>query len=497
MTSSGMHYVNDLFKQNGFDTVLINQANENLSIDEIPTKIIKEKPDLVLFNQFCNTREQVKKTISNLPDGYIYGIGGHDATFHSLSLANDDFIKQYKHVDFVWQGEVENGLIEFIKNFEQKDVPITNNNLNNRVRNLNTLPVLKHDDYSGEMGFLYTSRGCLENGCDFCTTPQFYKDGIKTRGIDHVKAEMENLKKNGKQFICVFDDNFLGFSESDIENAARIIEFGKDLNLKLFIMTRVDQIIKAHKMGYLAVFSGTVNQVFLGVENGSTKALKKLGKKCAIPKYRENSEKAIDLLYNNGISVYLGYINFYPDSTFDELESSANFLYKSNYNASQFHFLRNKLELFDGTKLLKSCQEKNSFNVRRSGTGYNYDFSDKGVEFLSNFFAMHVNEEINKLDYLVYESIFLIYLNQLQNTPLGKKFEKLIIEVNENNYQFFINALNICREKPELTPMMANLGDFKLKTKNSINEYLLLFPELIEKSKYVYHEPFKYIHNIS
>lgn len=495
--SPGIYYINAILRDNGFETTIIDQANENLPNDAISSRVIEEEPDIVLFNQFCKTRDRIKTIVSELPEKYIIGVGNHDATFHSRSLSPEDFIEQYKHVDFVWQGEAENGLAEYLKNFKREKYPLPIDNIGNRVRDLDTLPVLKHGEYGGDTGFLVTSRGCMSNGCDFCTTPQLYRDGWRARSAEHVEEELENLKNSGKRFIFVFDDNFLGFSERDLDRGASIIEKCKELDMKVFIMTTVNQIARAEELGYLSDFYGALTMVFLGVENGNEQALKKLGKRCNISQYRQLSERAIDGLYRNGISTYLGYINFNPESTLDELEDGAHFLFENNMQASNFHNLYNKLDLYDGTKLLEAFRKNNLHDITWKYGEYKYEFADRGVGFLSNFLSMFVLDLTYVLDFLNYEASYLIYMNRLLESKTGKLFMKIRKEINENNYIFFSNAIELCGESEPLGSLLEIMGDFKEKTKKSILEYKKLIPEILSNADYIIEEPLKYIDDIS
>jgi hypothetical protein len=495
--SPGIYYIAAILKENGFETSIVDQANHNLPNDEISSRIIEEEPDIVLFNQFCTNRDRIKSIVSELPEKYIIGIGNHDATFHSRSLSNKEFIEQYSHASFVWQGEAENGLVEFLRNFKRGKYPLRIDNIANRVNDLDTLPFLKHDEYGGEAGFIVTSRGCKQSGCDFCTTPQFYRDGWRARSVGHVEEELENLKSSGKRFIFVFDDNFLGFSERDLERGVRIIEKCKALDMKVFIMTTVTQIARADELGYLSALSDALVLAFLGVENGNEQALKKLGKRCNTSQHRQLSERAIDGLYRNNISTYLGYINFNPESTLDELADSALFLYENNMQASNFHNLYNKVELYDGTKLLEIYRKNKLYNITWDNGAYKYEFADRRVGYLSNCLSMFVLDQMYLLDFLNYEASNLIYMNQLLESETGKLFMKTRRDINKNNYNFFIKAVDICRDRESLGPLLEIMGDVKEKIKKSIMAYKSLIPRILINADYIIQEPLRYIDEIS
>lgn len=495
LTAPGLHYINAVLRNNGFITSIINMICDDLLYEEISAKIIEQDPDIVLFNQFFSTRDRVRSIISQLPNKYIIGIGGHDATFHPNYLTHEEFLKEYSHADFVWQGEAENGLAEYLLNVKKGNGPVLVNNLNNRTEELDMLPILAHDDYKGDAGFIVTSRGCMTSGCDFCTTPQFYKEGWRARSIDHVTRELLNLKKNGKDFFWATDDNFFGFSGSDLDRGREIIRICRKLDLQLSILTTVKQILKADEKGYLAEFSGILIHVCLGVENGDTEILKKIGKKCDLKKYSEMSAMAIDALHRNSITTRLGYINFYPEATFEELKNSADFLYKNHQQAATFYHLQNKLNIFEGSKLFKMYTEKGG-EVRVENAQYIYSFTNKNVGFLHNFLSMYTTQNVDILDYLDYEAACLIYMNQLLDTPAGKEYLSLKSEINENNYSFFINAIDICRNDPNIIPLMDLVNDFKNKVHQSILKYQAFIIAIAESAERKIKEALMYVDHI-
>jgi len=275
MTAVGLHYLKDILEKEDYCVDLVNQSNEGLSDDEVVEKIDGINPDYVLFNQFFSTRGKIRKINSKLKGDYIVGVGGHDATFHSVDT--DNLGRDYEGFDFIWRGEVENDFANYLKSVDtKKDSPEVVGELESRVGKdvsspigaLDSLPILKHNDYSGEIGFIVTSRGCLCNGCDFCTTPAFYKSGWKARSSAHVREELENLVSEGKKYVFISDDNFLGFSNKDLDRGNEIMNHCKDLGLKVMIMTTKEQILNAKKKKYLENWDGTCFRVFMGLENG-------------------------------------------------------------------------------------------------------------------------------------------------------------------------------------------------------------------------------------
>jgi len=448
MTAVGLHYIKANLEDQGYDIKIINQTNDGLSDLETANEIDNYNPGFVLFNQFFSTRERIRdKIIPNIKGKYVFGVGGHDATFNSKELSKEEIANEYSQFDFIWQGEAEKDLGEFLNSFEKENAPVITGDIENRVRDLDQLKILKHDDYSGDIGFLSTSRGCLPKNaaCDFCTTGGFYPDGWKARSLEHVKPELENLVKSGKRYIFVTDDNFLGFSQKDLDRGDAIIEYASDLKLKLMIMTTKEQILKANEKRYLEKWKGTVFRTFLGIENGSRSSAIKLGKCSARhnEEYTSKCEEAISALYDNGISLFSGYINFNPATTISELEESVSFLRDNGREAANFTNLSQGLRFYEGTSICKRFSKQAKNYKMKKGECF-YEFENPKVQDIYEHLSELKNERnglMDIIDNLNYEITDLVYINQIQDTTLGKEYFELAEKRNKLNSEYF---LRIC-----------------------------------------------------
>ncbi|MBL7054505.1 hypothetical protein ISS05_01990 [Candidatus Woesearchaeota archaeon] len=484
MTAVGLHYIKAYLEKSGYDVRVVNQTNDGLSNLETASAIDKNNPDFVLFNQFFNTRKRIREEIiPNLNGNYVIGTGGHDATFHSQKLSLDELARQYSQFDFIWQGEAETDLSGFLKNFQKQKKPLIIKNLENRLENLDELPILKHDDsdYSGDVGFLSTSRGCFPQkfSCDFCTTGMFYQNGWKSRSVEHVIPELENLAQNGKKYIFVTDDNFLGFSQKGIKRGNQIIEYASQLGLKLTIMTTKEQILLADKVGYLSNWQGTVFRALLGIENGSRESAMKLGKCSARhdAKYSEHCQEAISALDNNGIALFGGYINFNPASTVDELQQSAIFLRDNGREAANFTNLCQGLRFYEGTRICQTYPEQAENYEVRDGEFF-YKFHNPEVQRVYEHLAKIKKIEdglMGKIDSLNYEITNLVYLNQIQDTELGRKYFEVAEKRNQLNANYF---LGLCFQSKEGKRLISNQDKFLKKSEILGNEYQRVYQDI-------------------
>lgn len=488
MTAVGLHYIKAYLENEGNEVRIVNQTNDGLSDFETAKNIDEYNPDFVLFNQFFSTRNKIRKgIIPNLREDYIVGVGGHDATFHTQELSLDELAKQYSQFDFIWQGEAENNLGNFLRTFQMQGIPQRVNNLENRIEDLDELPVLRHDDYSGDVGFLSTSRGCLpqKTSCDFCTTGIFYPNGWKARSVEHVIPELENLVKNGKKYVFVTDDNFLGFSQRDLERGNQIIEHASELGLKLMIMTTKEQVLRAETMGYLSNWQGTIFRVFLGIENSSREAAIKLGKCSARhdDSYTKHCQEAISALYRNGIALFGGYINFNPATTLDELEQSAKFLRDNGREAANFTNLAQGLRFYEGTRVCQVYPEQAQNHEIRGGEFF-YRFDNPQVQEIYEHLAKVKKEDnglMGRIDSLNYEATDLIYLNQIQNTELGRRYFQVAERRNQLNAEYL---LSLCVQSKDGTRLDSNQDEFMRESRKLEREYESVYRDIRRNVEY-------------
>jgi radical SAM superfamily enzyme YgiQ (UPF0313 family) len=487
---AGLHYIHSCISNDGHSSTIINQVSDNLSDEEAINRINEFEPEIVLFNQFFTTREKIKSIVKQLSHKYIIGIGNHDATFHSMRLDKEHFNDYYSHIDFAWQGEAENGFCEFISLIDKQNQPIRINNLPNRITDMDSLPVLPHNDYSDEIGFLVTSRGCMINGCEFCTTPQFYRDGWKARSIDHVKKELFNLKRANKNFIMICDDNFFGFSDFDLERGSNIISLCKQLDLKISIMTTVHQILNAESKGFLTDYQGTLVNVYLGVENGDKGSLIKLGKKCNPEKYPDMAYQAISTLIEYNIYPYLGYINFNPETNEQELYTSAQFLYNT-MQSSIFYYLSKRIEIYEGTRL---------FNKYSGIIDSNKYFTYTSVEIIYGLLH-YLKPFAEKADYLDYELSIILSVNQIKAKSLITQYINIKKIVNMLNYEYCKEIIALSANTESLTRIFSLIEKYNdsvakcLLNYISIINYTLNNPDYTVFNKKILHDTIATIKN--
>jgi radical SAM superfamily enzyme YgiQ (UPF0313 family) len=129
------------------------------------------------------------------------------------------------YLDALCRGEGDDAFPEFINILEsrnayetvqnfwvKKEGRIFKNEVRPLIKDLDTLPFYDREIYARYT--LYAGRGCPKS-CSFCFNKSFnslYKDNghvVRRRSIDHLIAELKDLKRSGKSgFITIDDDSF-------------------------------------------------------------------------------------------------------------------------------------------------------------------------------------------------------------------------------------------------------------------------------------------------
>ncbi|MFS1519599.1 B12-binding domain-containing radical SAM protein [Bacillus sp. SCS-151] len=187
---------------------------------------------------------------------------------------------------------------------------------------------------------LETSRGCDYSLCTFC--PRDHKmRSWRPFTVEQTLKQVDDLVKAGtavgiKPHIYFADEEFVG-ELPDGKEADRIINICKGLlkrkdKIKFDIAVRADSVyepkrskewnVERFKMWYYLAKAG-VDRVFIGVESGSEKQLKRYGKGTK----PEQNIVALRILSALGIKLRIGFIMFdQMMEGFDDLKENLNFL---------------------------------------------------------------------------------------------------------------------------------------------------------------------------
>lgn len=389
----GILYLKSSLNDKGYNVTVIDGWLNELSVDEVYERIIKEEDILYVgISSYMSNTEPTIKLINMLKshDKDIKIIcGGFGPTFYP-----DDYLNA--NADIVARGEGEETLVELadalsknesIENIEnisyKKEGNIYHNPSKRLLDNLDELPfpsremipVLKKKKSTVNM---VTSRGCSGN-CEFCSVISFFRLSKgkvwRTRSIKNIVDEIEELYDKGITYIKMVDDSFIDGTRDEkwANDFANEIE-KRDIKVKLRGQIRADKVTDniLYDLKRAGFFSFAC-----GIENGSPIALKRMNKTATL----EDNERALELFKKYNYLVQMGFILFDRDTTIKELEDNYSFLNKYDFTVTKGIF--SEMYSAEGTKL--------NSRLRSDGTLLESNFVDNNNKYTIN------NENVRKI----------------------------------------------------------------------------------------------------
>lgn len=362
----GLCYISSYLRQNGYNTKIIDQANQSES--EILKEVQTFEPDMVGFStmaynfaQGLSLATRIKQEYKDIPIMF----GGSHATGRPE-------IVQENAIDFAIIGEGEKTTLELVNcineksnDFERiKGISFKKNGVviktppQERITNLDELPfpdrsLLPINKYKGhELKFLFnrkvatmhTARGCIGH-CTFCPTPVQWPGGWYARSVKNVVDEVQSLVNDyGIETIFFADEDFMNDRNRVYGICAEIITrrikvlwfcFCKVVNVEENILRRMRE-------------AGCVN-LLIGIESLQDNSLQKIAKKITI----NNTIEAIKIVHKVGLIIGGSYLIGYPWETLDEMLSGLKMFKKLGID----HIYLNFITPFPGTPIYKSYQE--------------------------------------------------------------------------------------------------------------------------------------------
>jgi len=332
----GLGYLATISSRAGFDTKLIDAEAEKLTLSEIQDRINSLNPQTIGVNAFATNYEISQKILRsvNIPNKII---GGPHASL--LKWAKED-----NHTIVI--GESEEIILDVLKNKAKGIVK------GKFVKNLDALPFVdrsffKNDPYeeNGKMeASMNTLRGCIFD-CVYCAVPELNGRRIRSRSIENILDEIEELKIAGVNSIHFTDDIFN-------YNPARVSHFcnsmlDRKIDVSWRALARIELVDK-NLLGQMAQ-SGCYKLAF-GIESGSSKILKYVGKTIDQTHVKKVFEYCRDL----GIQTKGFFTVGYPTETKEEMQETLDLALELNPNEVRFMGVR----CFPGTRLYDDMKRK-------------------------------------------------------------------------------------------------------------------------------------------
>lgn len=366
----GIEYLKSSLINKNYDVEIIDAWLNNYTVDEV-FEYLKSQEENILFVGISSYMSNTEPTIDlinklkNLNNNIKIVCGGFGPTFYP-----EQYLKSKS--DFIIRGEGEKAICELADCITNKEEPSNVKNIgyikNDKVilnsmeclnDDLDSLPFPSRDNIDIILNKkstvnIITSRGCSGN-CEFCSVISFFRlsDGKvwRTRSINNIVDEIEELYNQGITYIKVVDDSFV----DGIRDEKWCSDFADEIQ-KRGIKVRLRGQIRADKVSD-SILKDLKRAGFFsfacGIENGSETALSRMNKKATL----EDNKKALELFKKYGYLVQMGYILFDKDTTIKELEENYKFMNYYNFTVTKGIFS----EMFsaEGTKLNDELRKNN------------------------------------------------------------------------------------------------------------------------------------------
>jgi anaerobic magnesium-protoporphyrin IX monomethyl ester cyclase len=350
----GLYSVAAVLKENHYDVEVLDWHEVNRTPERVKESLAHKKPDVIGFSVLHGNRWgaiEIARTAKSLKPEVKIVFGGIGATFLWEHL-----LRNFPEVDYVVLGEGEEIFLNLVRHLQRKQDrgiagiqgiayresgKISKTREPDPIQDLDSLPLpAKYFTYP----HVSSSRGCAWN-CSFCGSPEFWGRKIRWRSPEKFVEELEMLYRKGVAFFYFSDDTFTLEPERAIEICKRIIE--KNLKISWYAISRVDRVDE--EMLYWVRRAGCI-QVSYGVESGSVKIRKALGK----PLKTEQIKRAFTLTTRYGILSRAYLIYGAPGESWETVQETIDLMEEIKPLSAIFYIL----DVFPGTRLYRDLRRR-------------------------------------------------------------------------------------------------------------------------------------------
>jgi anaerobic magnesium-protoporphyrin IX monomethyl ester cyclase len=385
--------------------------------------LIAGAPDIVALSMVFTAR--AREFVGLAGRARLLGYAGHIvAGGHFAALNAEALLRDAPAIDSVGLGEGEAIVGHLAKNLGQLglvpglvwrtgDGEIVRNPTPAASVDLASLPWpvrrCPPDSYLGlPIVNLLSSRGC-SHSCAFCSIVAWHRfcggPRHRVREVDDVADEMAALYGDGVRIFNFHDDNFLLRDRGAAK--ARVLALGKALrargvgHIAFAIKARPDE-VDADLFGLLQ--SMGLFRVFLGIEAGTERSLRALGRGQTVGE----NERAIDVVSALGLHMCFNLLLLNPDSTLEDMAANVAFLRRRPDHPMNFC----RTEIYAGTPLARKLRGEG--RLLGDYFGYDYRIADPRAE-LACTLMYDVFGPRNQGDCLHHKAMTVDY----ENTLLG------------------------------------------------------------------------------
>lgn len=321
----------------GRDLILKNLSQDPINVWQELRGVLNDiKPDVVgitsLTVQIPIALKIAQICKMNNPETKVI-IGGPHATCRPGELIESEV------VDFVFSGEAEDGIIEFlevlknggdpgkyrlVKGLSYKEDGIAHIAELIPFIDVDRYPMMARDLFvfperylNKNMGAMLTGRGCPFR-CKYCSSPHLSGYKVRRRSIKNMVDEIEHIIKTYNVNEIMFSEDTFTFNEENVYKFYDMIK-ERGITLKWRSYTRLDFL--SDKLLDVMMFSGC-RQINVGVESGSDEMLKYIGKGITLKKICEK----IDLLKRKGMAFSANFMFGFPEERREHVRETLDFI---------------------------------------------------------------------------------------------------------------------------------------------------------------------------
>lgn len=335
----GVLYLGTALKTKGYDVTVLDCPKEKMTFRGFRAYLESNHFDVVGFRCFSRDHNYVIKhlqlTRRILPEALTLVGGPHSSALPEYVMSS------MPNLDFAWRSEAEEGLPVLLSAFEKygRQIPeaelktigglVWRNGTGAAVLNpvcLSTdldsygIPawaLIKPETYPGFIWDRFypvvTTRGC-PYPCIYCNTPGLSGRKLRHRSVEHVLEELRSLKKNyGVGRFSIGDDEFTLDRPYVIRFCEALIGSGLNLRWDCPVGVRLDAVDP--ELLQLMEKAGC-ESVAVGIESGSERVQKVIGKKITVKKIREQAKMIAGC---SGIKITGFFMIGFPDETEQEI----------------------------------------------------------------------------------------------------------------------------------------------------------------------------------
>ena len=256
------------------------------------------------------------------------------------------------------------------------------------IADLNSMPYAARDiaqKYDPSEIWISTSRGCTRN-CAFCCSQDFWRKkeshNWRGRSVENIIGEIRKIvNENGIRQFEFIDNSF----EDPYPYMSRAINISKaiiqeDLKVAFGANMRAETCAKMADEDIQILKRAGFSYVYLGIEGFSPNSLRVYQKTANV----QHNKLALRFLEKHGIPVDIGFINFNPYSTFEDLSENVKNL--KEFGLAYLQYILTFLFVFRGTRLYHRVKEDNLLYKDDGVEDFLcYHYLDPRIETVANY----------------------------------------------------------------------------------------------------------------